>query len=431
MVHELIIKTREQGTELSDSLNGDNTNNSFSGKKKTLSKNGIVWLMMFFMILNLLPVDIYLPAVQLIANDLNTSVDNVQLGIFFYLISMGIGQLFLGALSDKYGRKPIALASLLIYVVASVLATVATNLETLMASRLIQGVGACGCAVTALAVVRDLFNESESAKIYSVLNGAQSIVPALAPLLGGFISVQFGWRYCFALLVVLGAVTLLFTKVKMHETNDKSEITSESINADAPEKSKSFWSIISDARFSPNAIASMAAMAFIVQYVVKSPVLLIDNLGLTPTEFSLVFGSNAFLIMFAAYCATKLISKTSAKITCHLGLGLMILSSAMFFVIPNPDSLTQYLVFLSIGSFGFSFSLGSSIGMALAPFPDCAGKASSVLGFLQFTITSIVGIIVGYFFPSGAMSLAITVPVFAFTSVLLGQYLNNIRKIQQ
>ncbi len=404
--------------------------NSFSRNTRTLSKNGIVWLMMFFMILNLLPVDIYLPAVLLIANDLNTSVDNVQLGIFFYLISMGIGQLFLGSLSDKYGRKPIALISLLIYIAASILATVATNLETLIASRLIQGIGACGCAVTALAVVRDLFNEAESAKIYSILNGAQSIVPALAPLLGGFISIQFGWRYCFGLLVVLGIVTFIFSKAKMTETNTHvltsncnekqadSNSCSEQVKARSKPQSKSFWTITSDPRFIPNAIASMAAMAFIVQYVVKSPVLLIDNLGLTPTEFSLVFGSNAFLIMFAAFCATKLISRTSAKVTCYIGLALMILSSAMFFVIPNPDTLTQYLVFLSIGSFGFSFSLGSSIGMALAPFPECAGKASSVLGFLQFTITSIVGIVVGYFFPSGALSLAITVPAFAMLSIV-------------
>ena len=184
-----------------------------------LGKKGIVWLMMLFMILNLLPVDIYLPAVQLIATDLNTSVDNVQLGIFFYLISMGVGQLFLGALSDKYGRKPIALVSLVVYILASILATISTSLETLIASRLIQGIGACGCAVTALAVVRDLFDEDESAKIYSILNGAQSIVPALAPLLGGLISVQLGWRYCFALLVALGAMTFIFTKFKMGETN--------------------------------------------------------------------------------------------------------------------------------------------------------------------------------------------------------------------
>ncbi|MDA8621752.1 multidrug effflux MFS transporter [Psychrosphaera sp.] len=418
-------------------------------KNNNLGKKGIVWLMMLFMILNLLPVDIYLPAVQLIASDLNTSVDNVQLGIFFYLISMGVGQLFLGALSDKYGRKPIALVSLFVYVLASILATVATNLETLIASRLIQGIGACGCAVTALAVVRDLFDEDESAKIYSILNGAQSIVPALAPLLGGLISVQLGWRYCFGLLVVLGALTFIFTKFKLGETNKavESQVAGEgksstienttgainirSVASNPTESNKSFWYILSHANFTPNAIASMASMAFIVQYVVKSPVLLIDNLGLTPTEFSLVFGSNAFLIMFAAFCATKLIGLSSARVTCNLGLLLMMVSSAMFFVEPNPDSLTQYLIFLSIGSFGFSFSLGSSIGMALAPFPECAGKASSVLGFLQFTVTSIVGIIVGYYFPSGAMSLAITVPAFALSSVLLGQYLSNTRIIKE
>ncbi len=381
------------------------------------------------MILNLLPVDIYLPAVQLIATDLNTTVDNVQLGIFFYLISMGIGQLFLGSLSDKYGRKPIALISLFIYLIASILATISTNLETLIASRLIQGIGACGCAVTALAVVRDLFDESESAKIYSIINGAQSIVPALAPLLGGFISVQFGWRYCFVLLIVLAVITLIYSNIKLVETNSKivkrNADASGGLQDTAKEHVRSFWEILSSRRFIPNAIASMASMAFIVQYVVKSPVLLIDNLGLSPTEFSLVFGSNAVLVMFAAYCATKLIAKTSAKTSCNTGLMLMMVSAVLFFMVPNPDSLTQYLVFLSIGSFGFSFSLGSSIGLALAPFPDCAGKASSILGFLQFSVTSIVGIIVGYYFPSGAMSLAITVPVFAMASILLSVYFSR------
>ena len=100
----------------------------------------------------------------------------------------------------------------------------------------------------------------------------------------------------------------------------------------------------------------------------------------------------------------------------------MMLSSGLFFVEPNPTSLMQYLVFLSIGSFGFSFSLGSSIGLALAPFPDCAGKASSMLGFLQFSVTSIVGAVVGYYFVDGAMSLALSVPIFVLGRVVLGWY---------
>ncbi|MCG9681725.1 multidrug effflux MFS transporter [Vibrio sp. Isolate23] len=375
----------------------------------TLNHKMVLPLLMVFMVLNSMPIDIYLPAVKTISEDLSTSVNNVQLGIFLYMISMGLGQLILGAKSDKYGRKPVAIFSLVVYVAASVLASVSTSIEMLMVSRLLQGFGACGCAVTALAVVRDIYDESESARIYSLLNGAQSLVPALAPLLGGFIAVSFGWRYCFILLSVMSITTLLFSWSRMVETNTVSG---------REEYNRSYASIVTNKKFLTYALASMSSMAFIVQYVVKSPVLLIDNLGLTPTVFSLVFGGNALLIILASYCATKVISRYSPKVTCNLGLTFLLIASVLFLLITNPKNIYIYLVIVSVGSFGFSFCLGSAIGLALSPFPDCAGKASAVLGFMQFTLTSIIGIIVGILFPSGAHSISITVACFAMLSIL-------------
>jgi MFS transporter, DHA1 family, multidrug resistance protein len=387
------------------------------------SKKLVLPLLMVFMILNSMPIDIYLPAVQTISNDLSTSVNNVQLGIFIYMISIGLGQLILGPKSDQHGRKPVAILSLVIYIVASILATISTNIEMLMVSRLLQGFGACGCAITALAVVRDIYEESESARIYSLLNGAQSLVPALAPLLGGFIAVNWGWRYCFVLLSVASIITLLFSLSRMPETRSLSN---------SSEQYRSYMSIITHKKFLTYSLASMASIAFIVQYVVKSPSLLIDNLGLTPTIFSLVFGGNALLIIFASYFATKVITWHSPKITCNLGTIFLLASSGLFFLIPNPSSIPIYLIIVSIGSFGFSFCLGSAIGMALSPFPDCAGKASAVLGFMQFTLTSIIGIITGMLFPEGAQSISITVASFATLSIIANIiFRNSTSKINQ
>ncbi|MDE1473792.1 multidrug effflux MFS transporter [Xenorhabdus bovienii] len=370
----------------------------------------IISILMVFMILNSMPIDIYLPAVDSIAIDLNSNTGTVQNGIFIYMISMGVGQLLLGPASDKYGRKPIAVLSLIVYFIASVLATFISSIEGLMFSRLLQGIGACGCAITAMAVVRDIFNENESARVYSILNSVQSLVPALAPIAGGVIANTYGWRYCFVLLTVMSLITFFIAGNYLKETNG---------NRDPVIKDASYFSIVTNSQFIGYCLAGMAAMAFIVQYVVISPLLLMDNLGMTSTEFSLIFGANALIIIFASYLATKLIKSTSPTVAVIIGLILLLVSSVLFFIQPNPESITEYLVIVTIGSFGFSFCLGSAIGMSLSPFGQNAGKASSILGFFQFTITSLVGIGLGHFITNGAQSLAITVTLFSVTGFLV------------
>lgn len=369
----------------------------------------IIPLLIVFLLLNSIPIDIYLPAVKSIAIDLSTSVVSLQLGIYLYMISKGVGQLLLGPLSDKYGRRPIALFSLTIYTIASFIAVVSINLEMLMASRFFQGFGACGCAITALAIVRDNYNKSECARIYSILSGVQSLVPAIIPLIGSLIVINFGWRYCFLFLMLISIITIIFSINIIPRVN---------ISISKVVTNQSMLSIIINRKFLPYALASVSATAFIVQYAVNSPVILIDIMRLTPVEFSQVFGFNALLIIFFSYWATRVIRKYSPEVACNIGLVFLALMSVLFFFNPTPNNLTTYIVVTSLGSAGFSFCLGSSTGLALSPFSKCAGKASAVIGFLQCVLSSFAGFVFGLFFSEGAQSMSITVFLFAFLSVM-------------
>ncbi|HDO1376484.1 TPA: MFS transporter, partial [Aeromonas veronii] len=153
----------------------------------------LILLLVLLVLFSPLAIDIYLPAIPQMAEQLGAEVTLMQGTITWFLFSMGLGQLLVGPLADRYGRKPIALGGVLLYGLSALGAGFAASLGELMLARVLQGFGACATSVAAFSVVRDSYGPKKSGQMISYLNGAICFIPALAPLLGGWLTAKAGW----------------------------------------------------------------------------------------------------------------------------------------------------------------------------------------------------------------------------------------------
>ena len=166
-------------------------------------------LLLVMVLLGPLGIDLYLPTIPTIAQDLGSSVSLIQSTIALFILVLGVGQLISGPLVDKFGRKPIAIAGILIYIVGSVIATISTDSTLFIISRLLQASAVCCTSVVAFTCVRDCFNGNEAARVFGFLNGTLNIIPALAPLLGGLLAEYWGWRAPFGFLIFYSVLVLI------------------------------------------------------------------------------------------------------------------------------------------------------------------------------------------------------------------------------
>ncbi|MED7773887.1 multidrug effflux MFS transporter [Aeromonas dhakensis] len=340
----------------------------------------LILLLVLLVLFSPLAIDIYLPAIPQMAEQLGAEVTLMQGTITWFLFSMGLGQLLVGPLADRYGRKPIALGGVLLYGLSALGAGFAASLGELMLARVLQGLGACATSVAAFSVVRDSYGPKKSGQMISYLNGAICFIPALAPLLGGWLTAKAGWSANFWFMAGYAVIVGSWLLWRMPETR--------------PEETRSGGPLISWSRYSPvlrspsflfNATLCMLAMAVILAYVTAAPVQLMVRLGLDMSGFSYWFTANAALNILACFLAPRFIARVGPRRTLRIGLLVLLLSAialSLSMHIAHPLAMMGP-VFLS--SIGFAMILGSAAGMALAPFGHCAGTAAALLGLFQMS----------------------------------------------
>jgi DHA1 family bicyclomycin/chloramphenicol resistance-like MFS transporter len=342
-------------------------------------------LLILMVIFSPLAIDIFLPALPIMAQDLSVSMTQIQWSITAFILSLGFGQLVAGPLADRYGRRPVAISGVIIYGLSSVIAAYSDNLAFFLISRLAQGLGACAIVVAAFASVRDRYNAIESGVMYSYLNSAICCIPALAPLLGNVLTENFGWRSNFEFMAsyaVFAGAILFFT---LKETN--------------PAHTEQHKRLITMARFTPvlrhpvflfNAFVVMLAMAIIIAYVSSSPAWLMVKLGLDQQSFVYWFSINAVINIVACFLAPRVLLKFGARVTIGFGMILLIASGLLMFAMLAWHSPVAFMLPIMISSLGFSLLMGACAGQALAPFGDKAGAASALLGFMQMSGSAVI-----------------------------------------
>ena len=342
-------------------------------------------LLILMVIFSPLAIDIYLPALPMMASDLAVSLTQMQWSISAFILSMGFGQLISGPLADRYGRKPVAMAGILIYGVSSLLAANADNFELLLLARLSQGFGACAIVVAAFACVRDRYDALRSGMMYSYLNGAICCIPALAPLLGNVLSEHFGWRSNFDFMALYAVVAGVIIMLSLTESRPNDTVVSKQLLS-----VKRYIPVLMNPVFLFNSIVVMLAMAIILAYVTSSPAWLMVTLGLDQQTFVYWFSINAILNIIACVLAPRMLVKWGSRMTIGIGMITLIGSGILMLALRDWQDAMGFMLPVMLSSLGFSLLMGACAGQALSAFGHKAGTASAMLGFIQMSGSAVV-----------------------------------------
>ncbi len=350
-------------------------------------------LLLSLVLLAPLGIDLYLPTLPQIAEGLATPISYIQTTIPLFLLIMGLGQLVAGPLVDNFGRKPIALIGLTLYIVGSIIAALAVNWPMFLLARLVQGTAVCCTAVVAFSGVRDRLNGEEAARAYGFLNGALNIVPALAPMLGGFLADAFDWRAPFwflaAYALLIGMLVVLF----LPETRPADTQPVKGLPL------RQYWQILRQPRFLAFAFANAGALGMVLTYVSLAPQVLMTEGELTPLQFSVAFGANGFWIMLVSVLVNKMIRKVGRPVCLAIGSLAMLAGAAMLYggvaLLPATWQLhwAMYMLPVGVAVAGLAFTVGPATSYALEPYKQQAGVASALAGFIQMALGSSAGLL--------------------------------------
>lgn len=362
-------------------------------------------------------IDTYLPALPAIGRDLHSGASEVQASLTACLIGLAIGQLLVGPLSDRLGRRRPLTFGLMFFVLASCGCAFAPNVLVLIALRFMQGLGAAGGLVIGRAVVRDQYTGNAAARFYSSLMLVTALGPILAPQLGAGL-LHFGsWRFVFIAFVIAGAILLSVSAIWLPETLPPDERHKGSVFTTF----SLMGEVVTDRVFLVNALATSFAIGAMFAFVSGSSFALENVYGLTPQEFSLAFAGNAIGLVIFSQINGRLVGRVAPY---HLvTIGLAMLSSAAVLL----------LVFVSTHTFGLAgvlpctFVMLGSIGLigpnaqalALANFSHAAGSASALLGMAQFAIGAAVAPLVGLGGSANALPMAIVMAAMGVLAVLV------------
>lgn len=358
--------------------------------KSALTPRGQRWLiglLMGLVTLTPMAIDIYLPSLPAMALAFGEPIGALQASITLFIFAVGVGQVLIGPLADRYGRRPVALCGALAYLLGSALGAVANSLDVFYAARVIQGLGACSASLVAFAAVRDCFSPAVGARVYSYLNGALCSVPALAPMVGGVLAVHAGWRSTFVFMALFSLALAALLALRFEETRAKP-----AHRPGALYSLPRYAPIVASGRFLYFALFGMAGMAMILVFVSAAPVVLVQQLGYSELGFSAWFGGNAAINIAAFFVAPAFIARYGRYTMVRVGMAALLLASAIHVCawLWTPVSAWIFMLPVCVLTVGFSLALGSGLSLALEPFADRAGTAAAVYGLFQMSGSAVI-----------------------------------------
>ncbi|WP_370971718.1 multidrug effflux MFS transporter [Amycolatopsis sp. cg9] len=360
-----------------------------------------------------LSIDMYLPALPRMAEDLRAADSTVQLTLSAFIVGLALGQLVLGPLSDALGRRRPLLAGLVLYIAGSVLCAVSPDAWLLVGARFVQSLGAAAGIVIARATVRDLYSGTAMTKFFSTLMLVSGLAPILAPLLGGQLLNWTSWRGVFVVLTAFGALLLAVVVFFLPEPSPVR------VPARLGQVMRTYGRLVADRSFAGYALASGLLFASMFAYISGSSFALQGVYGLSPQAYSVVFGVNGVGIVLAGQLNGRLVGRVSERVLLAWGLslgvlgGALVLASALF---RAPLALLLVSLFLLVSSIGLVMPNASSL--ALASHARSAGAASALLGVLQFVVGAAATPLVGLGGPGTAVPMAATMAGFAVLALV-------------
>jgi DHA1 family bicyclomycin/chloramphenicol resistance-like MFS transporter len=330
------------------------------------------------------------PSLPLLATVFDAPAADVQLVLTLFLAGLATGQLVYGPVSDRFGRRPVLIAGLVMFLVGTALCGLAGSLPVLIVGRVIEACGGCAGMVLGRAIVRDLFDRERSASAIATITMAMSLAPSISPAIGAYLAEWVGWRADFALLGAVGGAILVLTVAKLEETHAAPASVS------LAGMIRSFVLVLRSPAFRGFAFGTAFTSASWFTFLASAPYLLSEVLHQPPSTYGLMI-----LLPMVGYI---LGSAAVARLTVlfgitHLyvfGLALSLVSGVMLAVWCLVD-LTPWALFvpMAISSVGNGLSQPPGIAAGLSVFPRIAGAASGLMGFLQMMIAAAGTFLIG------------------------------------
>ncbi|MBP6637951.1 MAG: multidrug effflux MFS transporter, partial [Sulfuritalea sp.] len=368
-----------------------------------------------------LSTDLYLATLPGMAADFGVAAADVQHTLSLFVIGFGTAQLVSGPLSDRFGRKPIMIAGLTLYLLSSVACTLAPSLPWLVAARFAQAIGCCTGVVVARAVIRDAYTPADGARMLAKASSLLSLAPIFGPILGGYLQVAFGWRAAFVALAVAGLVVWIAALFRMRESNV--QINPQSLRPDSlvhgylgVARSPAFWAY---------ALPGTLSYASIFAFISGTPFVLIRVLGIPTEHYGYYFACGVLGYLGGTLLCRRMIGRIGLQRSLEVGTFIGLIGGLGFLAMVMAGWNNGFMVigaqFVVMLAHGINFP--SAQAGSLAPFPEKAGAAAGLFGFISMLGAFFTGMWVGSshngtILPLASISATVAVGLFVSARVL-------------
>lgn len=351
------------------------------GMMKNPGKTYFLYLIVFLGLLSAFGpfvIDMFLPALPEMAEVFHCETSVVQLGLTFCMVGLALGQLLFGPASDKYGRRPVLVLTLLVFVGASLICCLSTSISVFIAARFLQGIGGAGGIVLSRSIAADIYSGRELAKLIAILSAINNIAPVAAPVAGGGMAHAWGWQGIFVVLLALG-VFLTVMSFALKESLEKADRFKGSLAASL----KGYATVLRVKGFGAYSLVYALSMAALFAYISSTPFIVQKVYGFSELQFSVVFAVNA--VGLAMGSALTLKFKTMSRATkTGTRLGAVVAFIAVLLSLTGYGGFLLYEISTIFLLFAIGLVLTGSTTVAMNLGRECAGAASAVVGGIGY-----------------------------------------------
>jgi DHA1 family bicyclomycin/chloramphenicol resistance-like MFS transporter len=386
-----------------------------------MSPTTLLWLVTGCMMLQPLSTDLYLASLPGMALDFGVSPAAVQQTLSLFVFGFGTAQLVSGPLSDRYGRRPVLIGGLALYLVSGLACALAPSLDWLIAGRFVQAIGACTAVVVARAIVRDAYAPAEGARVLAKALSLLALAPIFGPILGGYLQVAFGWRAAFVVLALAGVTMWIAAMRHLTESNLQRHATS----MHPARLARAYLDVLRTPAFWAYALPGALSYASIFVYISGTPFVLIKVLGVPTQYYGYLFAFGVCGYLGGTLICRRLLGRIGIARVLALGTALAMLGGLGFLLLVLAGighwTLVVMAQFLVMTAHGMNFPCAQS--GSLAPFPDKAGAAAGLFGCVTMYAALLAGMWVGgshdgTLLPLASISATVGILLFAGTRLL-------------
>ena len=354
-----------------------------------------------------LAMDIYLASMPSMTRSLSAPPEQVQLTLSLYMYGWGVTQIFVGPLTDRFGRRPALIAGLALFVAASLACAVARNIETLIAARVAQAIGMGTVAVVPRAIVRDLYSGEHAARMLSLMGIVLGIAPIVAPIIGSHLHVWFGWQANFVFVAAYGATALACVIAAFPET-----IRARDVRATTPEVIlANYGSVLRSRTYIGYVLVAASGSSGLFAFLAGSAFVFVNVIGTGEEGFGFLFGAVMLGNIIGATVGSRVVVRLGIDRMLGYSTWLMLFSGLALAALawgrvahPLAIVVPMFLFMVALMT-----TMPQATAGALSAFPEIAGSAASLLLFCQFVLASTAALIVGMTFDGSERPMATTI----------------------